>query len=288
MVSVPEVRILHLPSVRFDAVDRPLLDVPLRRSTLYWGMGSSIADLDRAEPNLHARNVGRLDIYPHVEWPLHLGNWQVRPEFALRLTQYSGSQVPDLAGTNFGGVPFVQHNPLTRADLEASVDVRPPSLERDFTLGRWNRVLRHVIEPEVYYRYVTGINNARETLHFDTTDIATNTNEAGFSLTQRLYLKPILNNHCKLDAAVPDGGDLVAEQDSTDKAEETVAAKNCTAKAREWASWQIAQKYFIDPIFGGALIPDRRNVFDSTLDLTGVAFLTSPPQHLSGYLAAAL
>ena len=32
----------------------------------------------------------------------------------------------------------------------------------------------------------------------------------------------------------------------------------------------------IDPNFGGALIPGRRNVFDSTLDLTGVAFLTSP------------
>ena len=48
------------------------------------------------------------------------------------------------------------------------------------------------------------------------------------------------------------------------------------SKPREWASWQIAQKFFIDPNFGGALIPNRRNVFDSTLDLSGVAFLTSP------------
>jgi len=49
----------------------------------------------------------------------------------------------------------------------------------------------------------------------------------------------------------------------------------CPQKPREWASWQIAQKFFIDPKFGGALIPSRRNVFDSTLDLTGIAFLTS-------------
>jgi LPS-assembly protein len=51
---------------------------------------------------------------------------------------------------------------------------------------------------------------------------------------------------------------------------------DCPAKPREWASWQIAQKFFFDPNFGGALIPGRRNVFDSTLDLTGVAFLTEP------------
>jgi LPS-assembly protein len=53
-------------------------------------------------------------------------------------------------------------------------------------------------------------------------------------------------------------------------------ASTCDAKPREWASWQIAQKFFFDPRFGGALIPDRRNVFDATLDLSGIAFLTAP------------
>ncbi len=38
----------------------------------------------------------------------------------------------------------------------------------------------------------------------------------------------------------------------------------------------IAQKFFVDPNFGGALIPNRRNVFDSTLNLTGIAYLTAP------------
>jgi LPS-assembly protein len=254
VISVPEVRVLHLPSVRFDVVDRPLLPETSRSSPVYWGLGSSIADLDRAEPEFHARNVGRLDIYPHMEWPLHLGDWDIRPEFALRLTQYSGSQIPDISGAHFGGVPFVQHDPLTRADVEASIDVRPPAIERDFTVARWNRQIRHVIEPDIFYRYVTGINNARSTLHFDTTDIATNTNEGGYSLTQRLYLKPIRSTPCDTP--------------------ETPEA--CEPRPREWASWQIAQKFFIDPAFGGALIPDRRNVFDATLDMTGVAYLTSP------------
>ena len=284
VVSVPEVRILHLPSVRFDVVDRPL-PMPIGKlPPLYWSLGSSIGDLDRAEPHFHARDVGRMDIYPHLEWPLHLGDWQIRPEFALRTTQYSGSQLPDLNGTNFGGVPLVQHNPLNRRDIEASLDIRPPALERDFTVNRWNRQFRHVIEPEIFYRYVTGINNARNTLHFDTTDIATNTNEAGFSLTQRLYLRPIHTKPCEVspEEASPkeSSPDKPEAKKKRQSASTSPASTNpddpCKPKPREWASWQITQKYFIDSTFGGALIPDRRNVFDSTLDLTGIAYLTSP------------
>jgi len=287
VVNVPEARILHLPSLRFDVADRPLPGSD-RVPSIYWGLGSSIADLGRAEPNFHSRDVGRLDLYPHIEWPLHLGDWQVVPEFALRTTQYSGSQIPDLTGTHFNGVPYVQHNPLNRSDLEASVDIRPPVLERDFALTGLHRELRHVIEPEIFYRYVTGINNARDTLQFDMTDIATNTNEAGYSLTQRFYVK---NNAAKPCSDDTQGGARPApNQDAPnldplgqDLGTQTAPggnsaddAETCKAPAREWASWQVAQKFYIDPTFGGALIPNRRNVFDSTLDLTGVSFLTNP------------
>ena len=109
----------------------------------------------------------------------------------MRDTFYTISQLPDLTGAN-GGVPSISHEPLNRKDLKASVDIRPPALERDFELPVGNRVLRHVIEPELTYRYVGGIGpQARNVLLFDTTDIVTNTNEAGFSLTQRFYLRPL-------------------------------------------------------------------------------------------------
>jgi LPS-assembly protein len=45
-------------------------------------------------------------------------------------------------------------------------------------------------------------------------------------------------------------------------------------------TWELAQKYFLDPTFGGALVPGQRNVFTTTADLTGIAFLTEP-RHLS-------
>ena len=297
VVSVPEARILHLPSLRLDVVDRPLLPGTLAGSPVYWGLGSSIGDLDRAEPHFHARNVGRMDVYPHIEWPIHLGDWQFLPEFALRATEYSGSQIPDLTGAYFNGVPYVQHNALSRTDLEASVDIRPPAIERDFTLNGLHRELRHVIEPEIFYRYVTGIHNSQDTLQFDTADIATNTHEAGYSLTQRFYLRNTAAKPCESqqkpdrNSASPDstspvstneaapnldplGHDLPDPGRLTQNATDT--SGTCTPPAREWASWQIEQKFFIDPTFGGALIPGRRNVFDSTLDLTGVAYLTSP------------
>jgi LPS-assembly protein len=247
--SGDEVRILHLPSLRFDILDRPLGD---SMSPVYGGLGSSLSYLGRSEPHFHARNVGRIDLYPHVSLPLVGGGWSFVPEGALRATFYSGSQVPDLTGVR-GGTPAISHDPLHRFYGEASLDLRPPALQRDFTLTRWNRQLRHVIEPELTYRFVGGIGSSeRDVLLVDTTDIATNTNELGFSLTQRFYLRPTVEKSC----AAP-GGD-------------------CPERPREWASWQIAQKYFLDPNFGGALIPGRRNVFTSTLDLSGIAFLTDP------------
>jgi LPS-assembly protein len=250
-----ETKILHLPNLRFDVLDRPL-----SQSELYWGMGSSLDYLSRSEPGyqsgpgFHARNAVRADFYPHLSLPLSTGGWSVLPMVALRETVYTISQTPDLTSTN-GGTPSIRHNPLNRSDFEASVQLRPPAVAREYALSSLNRVLRHVIEPEFTYRYITGIGtDAQNALLIDTTDIATDTNEVGYSLTQRFYLRSSSSQPCK--------GNNV-----------TVV---CKAQPREWASWQIAQKFFIDPKFGGALIPGRRNVFDSTLDLSAIAFLTSP------------
>jgi LPS-assembly protein len=96
---------------------------------------------------------------------------------------------------------------------------------------------------------------ARDVTLIDTTDIATDTNEVGYTLTQRLYVRKTQTKPCTITEA----------QES-----------DCGPGQREWASWRITQKYFLDPNFGGAIIPNRRNVFDTTLDLSGVSFLTAP------------
>ena len=252
-----EVKILRLPLLRYDVLDRPL-----GNSLLHWGMGSSAGYLNRSQPLFHSRNIGRLDIYPHLSMPFTAGGWSFFPEAALRDTYYTISQMPQL--TDPHEIPTISHDPIDRKDVEASIDIRPPAFERDYDLPFWHRKLRHVIEPELNYRYVRGIGSeARDVLLFDTTDIATDVNEAGFSLTQRFYVRPSGERPCAMDGT----------ESANDKNE---TAKSCPETPREWASWQIAQEYFIDPNFGGALIPGRRNVFDSTLDLMAVTFLTSP------------
>jgi LPS-assembly protein len=90
-----QARILHLPSLRYDVLDRPLSASPA-----YWGLASSIAYMNRSEPHFHARNAGRFDFYPHISLPFGSGGWSVVPEAALRDTFYSISQVPDLTGAN--------------------------------------------------------------------------------------------------------------------------------------------------------------------------------------------
>ena len=41
-------------------------------------------------------------------------------------------------------------------------------------------------------------------------------------------------------------------------------------------SWRLTQRYFFDPTFGHAVLTGRRNLFESTLSLSGIAFLTEP------------
>jgi len=242
-----EVRILHLPTLRFDVVDEPL-----HTSPFYWRLGSSVSYLGRSEYSFHVRNMGRFDLYPHLSLPHVAAGWSIVPEIALRHTFYTTSQIPDLTGTN-AGTPTVSHDPLSRSDAEASIEVRPPALERDFTMG--NRILRHVIEPELTYRFVGGIGQkARNIPLIDPSDIATNTNEFGYSIMQRFYTRSLNPKPCS-DIDQADG--------------------KCQNTPREWASWEIAQKYFLNSDFGGAIIPGRRNLTDSTLDLTGIAFLTN-------------
>ena len=185
-----EVRILRLPLIRYDVLDRPL-----GSGLLYWGLGSSLGYLNRSEPFFHSRNVGRIDFYPHLSMPLSAAGWSFLPEVALRDTGYTISQTPRLTGQFT--TPVISHSALNRTDVEASIDIRPPALEKDYEFPYWHRELRHVIEPELNYRYVGGIGaKAQNVLLFDTADIASNVNEAGFSLTQRFYLRPTGEKRC--------------------------------------------------------------------------------------------
>jgi LPS-assembly protein len=281
------VTILHAPSFDSSSVDQRL-----GRTPFYWSFDASAAGLSRSEPQQCAPTtffqsctppfrtgnlLGRFDLNPEISLPLLFRGWSLRPELTLHETYYTER----LVGENPGQAVS---DPLSRQALETSVELRPPALERIFDKEFLGRKWKHVIEPRAVYRFVTGVNNFANVLKFDERDILTDTHEVEYGFVTRLYAKrtsgkpedcdPIMS---ALTVGGPAPGSTVPWQHTNG-----LANRPCQEgpPVREVVTWELAQKYFLDPTFGGALIPGQRNVFTTTADLTGIAFLTQE-RHLS-------
>ena len=155
----------------------------------------------------------------------------------------------------------------------AGLELRAPVMERDFTHRHgwhrhYDRVLRHTIEPEARYQFVSGIDNFRNILRFDPTDLASDTNVIEYSVTQRFYLKKLHPKPCSNSALPPEGyGRVYLPVDYHD----------CSSTdTSESLTWTLGQEHYFDPNFGGAVIDNRRNVLTTTLDLTGISYLSGP------------
>jgi len=261
-----EIRNFHAPQVEFDALEHRL-----GRSGFIWNASSSAGLLRRVEGQPDAVIVGqldtfrtngivsRIDIHPELSYPIHLGGWTFVPHGGVRETYYSQSQEPYLAPN---GLPLEASGGLNRGDVEAGIEINAPVIERDFT-SPWiesllKRDLRHTIEPSLQYRYAGGIDNFLNVLRFDATDIVSDRNELEYSLTQRLFLRQLKTHPCAENETPPPG------------------ATACGGGSSEWIRWRVSQEYFFDPSFGNAVTPGVRNVLESTLDFSGVAFLTGP------------
>lgn len=130
---------------------------------------------------------------------------------------------------------------LVRSSRDLSFDLIFPSFARVFEKKSvFGDKVKHVIEPRATYRYSTGVGQEFERfIRFDETDLLSNTNELELSLTNRLYAKRGNN-------------------------------------VQEIFTWQLWQKRFFDPTFGGALVPGQANVFLTSVELTPYAFLLEP------------
>jgi LPS-assembly protein len=283
------ITILHAPSFDFSSVDRQMWRTPL-----YWSFDASAAGLSRSEPGQcptdsffpctppfrTANLVGRFDLNPEISLPLLFRGWSLRPDLTLHEAYYTERLVGEI-GQNPGQAVG---DPINRQALDTSVELRPPALERVFDKEFLGKKWKHVIEPRAVYRFVTGVNNYGNILKFDERDILTDTHEVEYGFVTRLYSKRTSNQpeDCsKIMSALTVGG---AAPESSIPWQHTnpLAGAPCQPgpQVREVVTWELEQKYFLDPTFGGALIPHQRNVFTTTADLTGIAFLTEP-RHLS-------
>jgi LPS-assembly protein len=262
------IRVLHTPSVDASSVDRPL-----SRSPFFWSFDAALGGLARSEPGFQTGTLGRFDFNPEISLPLQFFGWSLRPALALHETYYSERFVNGVA----------VNDPTNRQALETSVEVRPPAVEKIFDKEFLGRKWKHVIEPRVVYRFVTGVNDFANVLHFDERDILSNTHEVEYGFITRLYAKAPAHIHdCETPMTGLAVGAAAPEQTVPWQRVSNLENQPCSPgpEAREVATWEITQKYFLDPNFGGALVAGQRNVFTTTEDLTGIAFATEP-RHLS-------
>ncbi|MCW5977210.1 MAG: LPS-assembly protein LptD [Bryobacteraceae bacterium] len=159
---------------------------------------------------------------------------------ALRWKDFHLLPAMTLRGTHYGSrwrEGQITGEGAFRASGEFSADLILPSLARVFAAPKWlGEQVKHVVETRAGVRVVDGIDNFHDYVRFDEAELLSNTSEATMLVANRLLAK-----------------------------------RNGAVK--EALSWELQQRYFFDPSFGGAVIPGRRNVLISSLDLTGYAFI---------------
>jgi LPS-assembly protein len=233
-VPATSVTLRNLPEARFSSVEQS----PWRSAPIYFGLDSFAGVVYRSDQNIQTSNfVDRYELAPRVTIPLHFGPWlSVTTSAAFRTTRY---------GDSFNSAGQVTAVPLDRNTGEFTLELRPPTLERFFDptslkKDQMRRRYKHIIEPAIAYRYVTGVNRFADFIRFDSDSTLTNTSEVEYGFTQRLFRKD---------------GD---------------------GQPQELISWRIVQKHYFDPTFGGAIVNGQRNVFQAFDSISPFAFAFGP------------
>jgi LPS-assembly protein len=236
---------------------------------VWFSLSSSASLIQRSEPTglenpngppaavFNTGVYGRMDAEPHVQTSFKWDGFSLTPGLTLGLTNYTNSYATNSTTytptTSCNGYPTcsptstvsesVSGDNLLRKDADFTLDLRMPSLERVYTPPKWLRLgtkIKHVIEGEAKYEYVTGVEDFNRIIHYDETDILSDTNQLTFYLNNRFYRKDSKGN------------------------------------VSEFLTWKLAYARYFDPTFGGAVVSGVRNVVLSAEDLTPFTFLYGP------------
>jgi len=230
------ISIRKLPQMEFRARERELF----RGVPVWVSLESAAGLMRRNQPLFQTRKfVERLDLAPRVMTALRWKEFTLLPYAAIRETLYGSSFEPGQPGEppNYA----VTGNGLLRSSQEYGVELILPSLARVFDQPKLfgkplGEKMKHVIETRGGYRKVRGIDDFDRYIRFDDFEILSNTEEIDYSLTNRLYVKS-------------------------------------RGAVREVMSWQLWQKRYLDPTFGGALVEGQRNTLLTQTEMTAFAFL---------------
>jgi LPS-assembly protein len=255
------VRLRNLPSVAMEK--RATILSFLERFPVYYSFEASADGVSRKEtvdnltafrleaggdPIVSPSLVQRLDYHPRLQLPFHFYGISLTASAAGRVTFYSNSLDP----TN----RQVLSRNLTRGYGEFELDFRPPALFKDYHRGNGSFFFRHLIEPYIVYRRITGVDNFNRVIRFDYQDAIADTNEIEFGVTNRFFTQRSTENV------------------SSAARKETRTGKRVPTSTQPYEALTITVrgKYFFDRFFGGALVPGQRNQFYPINTLSGFSY----------------
>ncbi|MGA9997160.1 MAG: LPS assembly protein LptD [Pyrinomonadaceae bacterium] len=247
-IQSASIRIRELPSITFDKRPSPLKFFKI--FPIYFSFESGIEGVSRKEtafdPTSFRNDVGepiitpsivqRLDLYPQFSLPVTWNGWNMTATGGVRATYYSNSIDPLTR--------LILGRDVTRGYGEFELDVRPPALARNFKHTDGSFFFRHVIEPYLIYRKISGISNFKRIIRFDYVDTIADTNEIEFGITNRFFTRRSTENVSATAAKKRNGKEATL-----------------SSQPYEALSITVRGKYFFDPYFGGALVPGQRNQF---------------------------
>jgi LPS-assembly protein len=233
------------PEARFSSVDQ----APWKNLPIFFGGSAFAGTVHRDDENLVTNSTTGVEtVVPGIVTPTFVERSEIAPRVVvpLRWGPWLGVTTSFTGrATSYGAqlvAGSVVNTLLSRSTGEVNVDLRPPTLERVWQTasGKW----KHAIDPEIEYNYVGGVGQFDRFILFDEDETLTDTNDFVYSITQRLFHR---------------AGD---------------------GQANDLVSWKLAQAYYFDSTFGGALTPGTRNVFQALDSITAFAF-ADEPRHFS-------
>jgi LPS-assembly protein len=230
------VKVRQLPSIEFSQRSTKVSE----SLPFYFSFDSAVEGIRRSESSGSTAIfktpsfVQRLDFFPRLTIPLpSLAGFTLTPSIGMRSTFYSDSLDP--VRTQVTG------QNLFRKYGEVSLDLRMPALSRVFHHGDGEPWFKHVIEPFAEYRLISGIDEFDRTLRVDERDVVGSTNEITYGVSNSFLIRRMGEN-----GSNPQPHELV----------------NIT----------VAQKYYFDPTFGGAMQDGVRNQFYPINTLSGFSY----------------
>jgi LPS-assembly protein len=241
---LPDDKILirRLPEISFLSRDR---QVSRRILPVWVSLDSSAALLHRSQPPLERfreDEEGLTVDTQRLRTAQFLSRMDAAPRVSTALRWKDFHLVPSFSlretyygQTQSGGV--VRGASLLRSAREFTVDLVPPSLARTFhRKSLLGDQVKHIIEPRLSFRHAAGVADFNRIIRFDETELLSNTTEAEAALINRIWIKR-------------------------------------KGVAYEALTWQVWQRRYFDPEFGGAIVDGTRNVLLSSTQLTAYTFL---------------